>query len=64
MSGVPVGDSPCYPKRRAVIPQDLPYGSVAAHIEEEGQRSALGGEGRRGGGKKRRGVEVKGVVGL
>lgn len=29
-SGVLVGDIPCYPKRRAVIPQDLPYGSGAA----------------------------------
>lgn len=29
VSGVPVGDIPCYPKREVVIPQDLPHGSGA-----------------------------------
>lgn len=29
VSGVPVGDIPCYPKHEAVIPQHLPYVSAA-----------------------------------
>lgn len=62
VSGVPVGDIPCYPKREVVIPQDLPHGSGAPWREATWDGvwrrvAAWGGVRRRGaawGGVRRR----------
>lgn len=48
VSGVPVGDIPCYPKREVVIPQDLPHGSGAPWREANvGRCVAAWGSARR-----------------
>jgi hypothetical protein len=46
VSGVPLGDIPCYPKHEAVIPQHLPYVSAAYDGRKNGRDGARGWGGK------------------